>query len=458
MFFDAGLPLTNKLLSISEKNVSSFHALPVSKKKQGEVNENLLQLVGTTYLSNEVTYNWIDNPMFPEKNLRDSEKITSKIFNTDKTIYITTGTTSANQIALFSILRKGDKVLLDRTCHQSVHFALDLLECDITYIPLKSCNENLNRKFTDYKAGIKLYKNSAQIKPFKLVVINASSYEGICCNTKEFISNCLDIYDESIFLVDEAWLSFALFHKKTKHLTILSSVRELVSKYSNLKLMVTQSAHKSINSLRQGSFIHVVGKTILTDVLEGKYKYGTTSPSYPILASLEIAATDMNFNGYKYIENSLKLVNILREQINKLTLFKVVENIDTDYLYDPLKLSILFDESVFEIKDIETYFKDNGIYISRFCDRYFLLNIHIGVTKKDIDRLYGAMKTLDNIKNADKKSLEYVIPYPPGVPIVVPGEKVDKEVMNRIKYYDRAHVRLVHVKGRDNNDNIGKNQ
>lgn len=125
--------------------------------------------MGERFLQSEITYDWIDNLVFPKKALKQSECDAAKIFGVDRTMYITSGTTVANQIALLSLLKRKDRVLVDRTCHQSIHFILDLLGVEIKYIPLKKCNQEYNRRFTDYGKGIELFKeamhNNNPLKP-----------------------------------------------------------------------------------------------------------------------------------------------------------------------------------------------------------------------------------------------------------------------------------------------------
>lgn len=446
------LSLTRKVLSLSKVNVSSFHALPVSKKREGGIPKVLLDLVGERFLQSEITYDWIDNLVFPKKALKQSECDAAKIFGVDRTMYITSGTTVANQIALLSLLKRKDRVLVDRTCHQSIHFILDLLGVEIKYIPLKKCNQEYNRRFTDYGKGIELFKEAMHNNnPFKTVIINASSYEGVCCNTLKFVDSCLKYSLDTVFIIDEAWLGFAKFHKETENLTILSSIKK-IKNINNAKIVITQSAHKSLNSLRQGSYIHVVGGNDFINFLEeGKYKYHTTSPSIPILSSLEIACVDMLDNGERYISNSLKLANILRNKVNSLSNFSIINNTDKDYLYDPLKVSILFDRFKVDIFELKKKMRKSNVYISRFGENFFLVNMHIGTKFSDIEKLISVLKNIDDeiqLNSKDVVSEEYIIPYPPGVPIITPGEKVDEEMLKRLLYYTQANVRLVHIKGK----------
>lgn len=453
------IPLTNNILEYSDLSISSFHALPISKNKLNDKSNisNLYEkLIGAQYLKNEVTYgsDWIDNPTFPVSCLEESQQQTAHVFGCDYTIYLTTGTTCANQISIYSSVKRGDRVLVDRTCHQSIHFSLSLLGAEIVYSKIDS-----NTGCTDFEDFVKKYQHANDInKPFSLVIFNASSYEGICTDSVKVINACLDINSNVTFLVDEAWIAFAAFHKTTRKLSLLSNLSQLHIERKDLKILVNQSAHKSLRSLRQGSYLHIIGNsTFIDQIKRSKYEFHTTSPSYPILASLELARKDMSTSGEQYIERSLNLAKKLRNYIAKLNKIKTKQPlIDNEYFtIDPLRILIDFSKTQLDIDTIKKVMKNHGIYISRYSETSFLVNLHISIDEADYLRLVSAIQKLENFKtgsfdSTDYKinsiSNQYIIPYPPGVPLVVPGEKINTEMLNKLRQCENAHTKIVKIR------------
>ena len=391
--------------------------------------------------------------MFPSSNLRLSEELTAEASQAKRSLYITSGTSSANQISLFATVQRGDKVLVDRTCHQSIHFALSLLGVEVHYMELNNKFEKLNRRFTNYRGSISQYKDAVVKKrPFKMVIINSCSYEGICCRSSELIKKMLKINSDVTFLVDEAWLAFSLFHEDTSHLSLLGNFPQLSKSFPKANFIITQSAHKSTISLRQGSYIHLSGaKQFVKKIEESKYKYHTTSPDFLILASLELAREDMILNGKSSIDSSIKLRKEFCEKIRNLSIFCPYDFDDVDYYYDPLKQVILFDEKIISPEELKEKFKiGGGVYISLVCESYFLVNFHIGICKEDVDKLVNLLREIDvsltPTKSDSKVSDEFIIPYPPGVPIAVPGEVMTTGLKQRIEEYRHSGSRVVRVK------------
>ncbi|ALO03400.1 aminotransferase class I/II-fold pyridoxal phosphate-dependent enzyme [Lactiplantibacillus paraplantarum] len=453
-------PLTEKILSYADKDIKSFHALPITKNKfskQSEVNQLFEKLIGTQYTKNEVTYGngWIDNPTFPSTVLLDSQKQTAGAFNCDASLYVTTGTSNANQISIFGNIKRNDRVLVDRCCHQSVHFALSLIGAKVDYTKIRQQFDSSGRQLTDFdqllSAFLEAYEEG---RPFKTVVLNASTYEGVCNNTSLIIEKLLAIDPSVTLIVDEAWIAFAAFSKETKHLSLLSNIDSIRRKYPDLKLVVTQSAHKSLRSLRQGSYIHIIGsKSFIENIVRSKYEFSTTSPSYPLLASLELAREDIVQNGAKEISKAIQRAQKLATFINNLNSLyvnKELEIIDSEfYSLDPLRVSVNFSNSVFTIEDLKKIFYENNLYISRYTESSFLLNFHIGTDDVGLEKLCHVLQKIDDAPcefNDGDVSDEYIIPYPPGVPLIVPGEKFNSSIIAQLSVYEHSKTKLIKVK------------
>lgn len=453
------IPFTDRLLEYSKKEITSFHALPLNSGNglyKSKLKEHYECLFGKEYLANEVTYGngWIDNPIFPTDVLKESQEITAKTFHTDLTMYITSGTTVANQIAIFSTINHGDRVLVDRHTHQSIHFSLSLTGAKIQYSTFVSEEESSGRQFINYDSLIHEFQSAfSKGNPFKVVILNASTYEGVINNSMSIIEKILDISEDVTFIVDEAWIAYAAFNDETKKYSILSSINEKRSSYPKLRLICTQSPHKSLNALRQTSYLHVIGDSkLITSVSDIKYKIHTTSPSYPMLSSLELAREDMVINGNDRIQESLNLVKLFRSHMEKYSNLSISSKIPKGdfWALDPLRLSVNFKNTNLDVNDVKIIFQKHDLYISRFTQDSFLLNFHLGINENNIDRLKNALKELNNTHRSyitNSTSNEYVIPYPPGVPVLVPGEIITRKIIKKINMLENCKTKIMKIKG-----------
>lgn len=454
------MPFTEKLLVNSEKDIYSFHALPISRGEGiegSQIEGYYKRLLGSQFLSNELTYTdgWIDNPVFPKDVLKESELITSKSFLSNRTLYITSGTTLSNYISIFGLIDKQDRILVDRTCHQSIHFAITKLNMSISYSKIKEEYSHSGRVMTDYVDLIKKCKDAMiEGNPFSLIVLNSSSYEGVQIDVYNIMYELLRINENVKFLIDEAWNAYQLFNKRTKYFSCMSSCHKLSKKFKNLQVISTQSAHKSLSSLRQGSYIHIFGNQKLIDKMERiKFQFHTTSPSYPIIASLELAREQMVLEGQYKIDSCFEYAREIKRIIkNSNNLFVNKENDESGYNFiDPLKISINFSKvkkmSPREVKELMQKF---NVYFTRMTETSILLNIHIGIHQKHIDRLKQFLLALDMFQfeselPTDKEADFFLIPYPPGVPLVVPGDRLGSNVINKIKKYEESGATLIKV-------------
>ncbi|WP_180229271.1 aminotransferase class I/II-fold pyridoxal phosphate-dependent enzyme [Bacillus pseudomycoides] len=449
----AETPFTDQLISNKNLNLVSVHALPINHSrslKESTLLSKYQQVFGNEYLSSEVTYtgNIMDNPIKPELVLKRSEEITAKAFGAQKTFYITMGTTLSSYIAVFGLTNKYERVLVDKNCHQSIHFALQRNHNKITYSENKETFKSSGRVIMDVEDFLIKYEQAYKKgKPYKLVILNGCSYEGVIYDVKKIIEACIQINDNVHFLIDEAWTAYGYFHPFYKKYTAMHTANELKEKYpnKNISIICTQSAHKSLSSLRQGSYIHVNSnnKTI-QDISMSKYMLHTTSPSYPIIASLELARAQMVLEGYDLIEEKLKISAKLKQHLNKYKNININNDIKNDEwcFLDPSKISINFSNKKIPTNYIKELLIKNNIYINRKTDNSILFNIHIGIKHNEYLTIIQSLNEIENSSfhwmiNSKRKKIHYeplmpqenadyyLISYPPGIPIVVPGDRVD---------------------------------
>src|SRR5262245_51355161 len=260
-------PLCDRLRELGSRDVVSFHALPLSNLRSVQsspLRGTYERLFGTAALRHDLTYtgDCFDTPAVPRLCVEQSRRLTAQAFGADYTCYVTTGTTTANWIAAFALARPGERVLVDRLCHQSIHLALARNKSAVTYGRVRRRDEHSGRAALDVEALIAEYRAGHEAgRPYRLVVLNACSYEGLVYDVRKILDACLGIRDDVTFLIDEAWFAFAAFHPTYRPYTGMSAARAVAAARPDGKFAVvtTQSAHKSLSSLRQGSYLHVRG-------------------------------------------------------------------------------------------------------------------------------------------------------------------------------------------------------
>jgi arginine/lysine/ornithine decarboxylase len=122
------------------------------------------------------------------------------------------------------------------------------------------------------------------------------------------MSDCLAVSPTTAFLIDEAWSVINTFHPDLRPLTALDAAHRIAASGTPITMLVTQSARKSMSAGRQGSYLHVVAEpALIARVASTLYGRHTTSPSIPILASLDLARAHAQVHGQQLLQRSLDL-------------------------------------------------------------------------------------------------------------------------------------------------------
>lgn len=412
--------------------VASFHALPIGSlvhapdADDSRLAERTRRLFGS-YLSAELTLGSpeLDSFFRAHRQLARSRKLTAETFGADDTQYVTTGTTGANQVALEALKVHGARVLVDRSVHQSIHYALDRLSADVTYAPTSP-------EDTEHGVITTLRQIVAEGGTVDVVVVGASAYDGSLVQMRRLLGALHELTATTgcRVLVDEAWTAIHAFHPAMRRLTALDAIREVLTDHPDwpASFLVTHSTHKSMLALRQGSYLHVVGpETLRADVRAALYRVHTTSPSLPVLASLDIARAHAVAEGAALVDRALAQAERLRElarRVGWLTEHRAVLTSGA-YLADPMKvhLDLGTPERAQQVRS--ALFDEYGIFVSRQDGSTLLFTMHIGVTVEQVDLLVEALESVC-CDDAPECSCDgrYVIAYPPGIPLQVPGEKL----------------------------------
>lgn len=450
-------PIYDALQELKDMRIVPFD---VPGHKRGRGNPALTDFLGEKCLNVDVNaMKRLDSLCHPASVIKEAEEIAADAFGAAHAFFMVNGTTSAVQAMLLSTCKKNDKVILPRNVHRSVINALILGGAIPVYI----------NPHTDKRIGIALgmslngVKEAIEKNPdAKAVLVNNPTYYGICSNLRA-ITELAHSYGMKV-LVDEAHGAHLYFGDNLP-ISAMKSGADLAA----------VSMHKSGGSLTQSSFL-LAGKNINDNYLRQIINLTqTTSGSYLLLSSLDISRRNLALNGKKVFETVICLANYARDEINQIGDYYAYSteliNGDTIFDFDVTKLSVntldigLAGIEVYDILsdeyDIQTEFGDIG---------NILAYISIGDRISDIERLVGALSEIKRRYKKDKSGMldyeyispkvvttpqqafyspkesleigktegrvcaEFVMSYPPGIPILAPGEEITKKIIEYIDY------------------------
>lgn len=428
--------------------------------KGGRGNKELTEFLGESCLKVDVnSMKPLDNLCHPVSVIKDAENLASEAFNSNSTFFIVNGTTAAVQVMIMSTCKAGDKIIMPRNVHRSAINALIVCGATPVYVNPgveKNIGISLGMKVSDVEEAI------LQNKDAKAVLVNNPTYYGICSNLKEIVE--LAHKHNMLVLVDEAHGAHFYFGENMP----ISAMKANAD-------MAAVSMHKTGGSLTQSSFL-LCGKNVDSSYVRQIINLTqTTSASYLLMTSLDLARKNLALNGKQIFNKTIELANYARNEINKIggynAFSKEIINGDTVFDFDMTKLSIhtrdigLAGIEVYDILrdeyDIQIEFGDIGNILAIVSAGDRLLDIERLISALyEIKRLYSKdkagmleqeyinpkvvlapqkafysnKKSIPLDKSLDKISGEFVMCYPPGIPILAPGEKITEDVLNYISY------------------------
>ena len=428
--------------------------------KGGRGNKELTDFLGETCMHVDVnSMKMLDFLGHPESVIKEAEEIAADAFNAKHAFFMVGGTTSSVQAMIMYACKAQDKIIMPRNVHKSAINALVVCGAIPVYV-----NPGTNKRI-GIALGMSVNDIADAIKKnpdAKAVFVNHPTYYGICSNLREIVK--LAHEHNMLVLVDEAHGTHFYFGEN-----------QPVSAMSAGADIAAVSMHKTGGSLTQSSFL-MCGK----DIHQGYMRQiinltQTTSGSYLLLTSLDLARKNMALNGKEMIRKTVEFAEYARTEINKIGGYyaysKELINGDDIFDFDSTKLSVytrdigLAGKEVYDILrdeyEIQIELGDMGniIAIISAGDRMFEIERLIAALT-EIKRLYSKDPTgmLDHEyinptvrippqkafysegksvlieQSAGQISGEFVMCYPPGIPILAPGEEITKDIIDYIKY------------------------
>ncbi len=428
--------------------------------KRGRGNPELTNFLGERCLTVDVnSMKCLDNLCHPVSVIKEGEALAAEAFGAAHAFFMVGGTTSSVQSMVLAACKKDDEIILPRNVHRSVINALVLCGAIPVYIN-PQMNErlgiSLGMSVSDVEKAIKEHPKA------KAILVNNPTYYGICSNIAAITKLAHD--HGMLMLADEAHGTH-LYFGENMPLSAMAAGADMAS----------VSMHKSGGSLTQSSFL-LCGPAMNKDYVRQIINLTqTTSGSYLLLSSLDLSRRNLALRGKEIFKKVLDMAEYAREEINQIGDYYAYSeeliNGDTVYDFDKTKLAVntldlgLAGIEVYDLLrdeyDIQIEFGDIG---------NILAYVSVGDNHKNIERLIGAMSEIRRRYKKDKSGLmkqeylnpvvaispqeafysekesvaveesygriccEFVMCYPPGIPILAPGEAITEEIIRYIQY------------------------
>ena len=320
------MPIVEALRAYKNERIVSFD---VPGHKQGKGHKALTEIFGAQTVA--MDYNSskpLDNLTHPTGIIADAEKLAAEAFGAKAAFFMIGGTTSSVQAMILSATKRGEKIIMPRNVHKSAINALVINGAVPVYVNPgvdKELGISLGMSVSDIQEAI------AQNPDAKAIFVNNPTYYGICSNLKEIVRLAHEA--GMLVLADEAHGAHFYFNDKLP-LSAMAAGAD----------MAAVSMHKTGGSLTQSSFL-LIGKN-MDDAYPRQIinLSQTTSGSYLLMASLDIARSNLALNGQDIFDKVLAMTNYARDEINAIGGYrafgKELLNGDTVYDFDATKLSV----------------------------------------------------------------------------------------------------------------------
>ena len=428
--------------------------------KGGRGNSELTDFLGKSCLKADVnSMKPLDNLCHPVSVIKEAQDLSAEAFGAKTAFFIVNGTTGSVQTMIMTACKSGDKIIMPRNVHRSAINALVVNGAVPVYVN-PGTNKELGIPLGMSVENVK--KAIAENPDAKAVLINNPTYYGVCSDLREIVRIAHE--NNMLALVDEAHGTHFYFGENMP-----------VSGMAAGADMAAVSMHKTGGSLTQSSIL-LCGSNINSDYVRQVINLTqTTSGSYLLISSLDIARKNLALNGKSIFKKTVQFAEYARNEINKLGGYYASGNELCDnnafFDFDKTKLSVhTRDIGLAGIEVYDILRDDYGIQIEFGDIGNILAIISAGDRALEIERLISSLSEIKRLYSKDKTGMfdheyinpevitapqkafysnkksvpinqssgmvcgEFVMCYPPGIPILAPGEKITDEIINYINY------------------------
>lgn len=476
-------PFFDNLKRYAQRPIATFHALPIARGKS-VFTSNWISDMGEFYGPNlflaesSATTGGLDSLLEPTGNIKDAQAMAAQAFGADHAFFVTNGTSTSNKMVLQALLAPGDIVILDRNCHKSHHYGCVLAGAQPYYVeafPLVEYSMYGGVPLRTIKQALLALKAHGDLARVKMVDLTNCTFDGHVYDTRRVMEECLAIKPDLIFLWDEAWFGFAHWSPLLRQRTAMGAAAALTESLTRpeaqqawdkqastlgntpddetllntrlvpdpravrLRVYQTNSVHKSMSALRQGSIVLVKDvdfEHVESQFHEAVFTHASTSPNLQIIASLDVARRQMQLEGYGLVSNALQIALEIRKQVNSHKLIskyfrvlnsaemipgafrqsgltdyndpsiswdKALQSIKTDeFLLDPTRMTLSCGAAGFDGTTFKNILADKfNIQLNKTSRNSVLLQSNINNTRSDIALLIRVL--VDIATDIDKK-------------------------------------------------------
>jgi arginine decarboxylase len=357
-------PYFDNLKRYATRPISTFHALPIARGKS-IIKSNWIRDFGEFYGLNlflaetSATTGGLDSMLEPTGNIKTAQDKFARAVGADHVFFVTNGTSTSNKMVYQAVTKPGDIVIADRNCHKSHHYGMVLSGAQPYYVeafPLTEYSMYGAVPLRTIKQALLDLKAEGRLDRVAMVTLTNCTFDGHIYNTRRVMEECLAIKPDLIFLWDEAWFGFARWSPFLRPRTAMGAAealerwrddpaslqawetqaqelgadldpkdsrlleRRLVPDPRAMRIRVyeTDSVHKSMSSLRQGSIVAVRDEDYehhVSAFREAVFIHASTSPNAQIIGSLDIARRQMELEGYELVMKAIEVSLAIRREV-----------------------------------------------------------------------------------------------------------------------------------------------
>jgi arginine decarboxylase len=355
-------PFFTALKEYSKQPTGVFHAMPISRGKS-ITRSHWIQDMGAFYGPNifmaetSATSGGLDSLLEPHGPIKEAQELAARAFGAKQTFFATNGTSTCNKIVVQALVRPGDIVLVDRDCHKSHHYGMVLSGAEVCYLdsyPLNEYSMYGAVPLHEVKRQLLKLRAAGKLDRVRMLLLTNCTFDGIVYNVERVMEECLAIKPDLVFLWDEAWFAFARFGPTYRQRTAMNAANNLRVRLrseehakayakqaekikdaddatllktrllpppnARVRTYATQSTHKTLTSLRQGSMIHVNDQDFKGEVEQSFHEaymtHTSTSPNYQIIASLDVGRRQVELEGFEMVQRQVEAAMAMRRAIS----------------------------------------------------------------------------------------------------------------------------------------------
>ncbi|ANE46015.1 hypothetical protein SY83_06630 [Paenibacillus swuensis] len=468
-------PLYTKLIQHAEQNTISFH-VPGHKYGKGYTNGesdyyNKILSLDSTEISG------LDDLHHPEGIIQEAQQLAADCFGAEQTYFLIGGSTVGNIAAILTLCGRGETLIVQRNAHKSV----------INGLRLAGAHAVILQPDIDARTGLAtipslltLEAALEQTPEAKGVLLTNPNYYGM---GKSMVPYAEAAHKRGIpLIVDEAHGAHYGFHPRLPQGALASGAD-----------LVIQSTHKMLGAMTMGAMLHVQGERYPSEILKERLAMlQSSSPSYPIMASLDMARRMVHTRSHELFDQGLAASDLFCEKMRVFPCYQIetrtekLHEPDGELLQDPFKITVSDRTGTLSGFELAKALEAHNCYAEMADPVRMLLVFSYATTPDDANRLFIALeqvaeehelrhKPLQKInqttqsplnegisdkvyfgiderntcKNSitleeavGKRSAEMITPYPPGIPLLYPGEKISRETVSRLIALRQAGARF----------------